>query len=168
MLFRSDEYRLGPHPGPAKRWPVPVTYTGADGHTGRVVLDRDVTTLTLPGCGAVLVNSGAGGYYRVDYDAASFDALAQHFNDLSVSDRIALVRDRLALARTGTAPVSDVMRLIAATPVDAPAPVWNGLISVLESLHELTTDRDPGRAALEARIRALVSDRKSTRLNSSH
>mgnify|MGYP003342475254 CR=1 FL=1 len=70
LELTRDEYRLGPHPGPAKRWPIPVTYTGANGHTGRVVLDRDVTALTLPGCGAALVNSGAGGYYRVEIGRA--------------------------------------------------------------------------------------------------
>ncbi len=157
VTLTQDEFRVGPNTRPKGHWPIPVTLAAIGGTTERVVLNDASTTVTVPGCAGVLVNVGAAGYYRVDYDSASFDAVLGEVNRLSVSDRLVLMADRLALARAGMAPVSDVLRLVAATPADAPAPLWRGTLSALETLDGLYADSDPGRAAYRAKARAWLA-----------
>jgi aminopeptidase N len=155
--FTQDEFRVGPNPRPKGHWPVPVTYANFSGDTGRLVISADQATVNVPGCDAVLVNVGAGGYYRVSYDAQSFKALLPHFNALSVSDRLGIVADRLALVSAGQAPIEDVLSLVAMTPSDAPAPVWRGMISALETIGNLYAEGDAGREAYHARVRQLLA-----------
>jgi aminopeptidase N len=157
LTLTPDEFRIGPNAHPKGHWPIPVTYGSVGGASARTVLDNGARDVRVAGCEGVIVNVGAGGYYRVDYDANSFAALVRQFNQLSVSDRLAITYDRLALARTGAAPAGDILTLVFLTPVDAPAPLWQGMIGVLESLDRLYADSDPGRAALRARIRTGLS-----------
>jgi len=161
LTLTPDEFRIGPNTRPKGQWPIPVTYSALKGSADRVVLDGHAHDVRVPGCEGALINVGAGGYYRVDYDAASFDALVSHFDQLSVSDRLAITYDRLALARSGAAPAGDVLRLVFATPVDAPAPLWQGMVSVLESLEGLYSVSDSGREALHARIRSALTPLKA-------
>jgi aminopeptidase N len=157
LHFTADEYRSGPNSRKKGHWPIPLTYATVGGPTQRLLLHGPTATATLPGCGPALINVGADGYYRVDYDAASFTALLAHSDALSVNDRLALTFDRLALALTGQAPVTDVMRLVAATPVEAPAPLWRGMISALQQLDQLYDESDAGIGAFRAREHALVA-----------
>lgn len=157
LTLTPDEFRVGPNDRPKGHWPIPVTYAAVGGPVQRIVLKDGATTLALPSCGAVLVNAGAGGYYRVDYDATGFAALAAHQGALGVSDRLVLLADRLALARAGQASVGDVLALIDATPADAPAPLWRGVLNAIETLDGLYADGDAGRDAWRAKVRAWLS-----------
>jgi aminopeptidase N len=60
-------------------WRVPVIAQTVGNATARTVISGGKATLTLPGCGAVLVNAGQSGYYRTLYAPQAFAALADSF-----------------------------------------------------------------------------------------
>jgi aminopeptidase N len=92
-------------------------------------------TLTLPGCGAVVVNAGQSGYYRTLYAPAEFARLAQEFARLAPIDQIGLLTDSAALGLAGLQPASDVLDLAKATPAGADPAVWAAIASQLDGIH---------------------------------
>ena len=58
-------------------------------------------TLSVPGCGPVLVNAGQTGYYRTLYSQAQFDALKGDFAKLAPIDQLGLMGDTWALGMAG-------------------------------------------------------------------
>ena len=83
---------------------------------------------------AAVVNAGGPGYYRVSYDATAFAALADRFGSLPGADQFGLLKDTLALGMAGRGPISAYMRLTAALPAEAEAPVWREQARTLAGL----------------------------------
>ena len=115
------------------RWHVPVIARTVGGEPVRAVVDGKAT-MTVPGCGPVLVNAGQTGYYRTLYAQNNFDALKDQFGKLAPIDQLGLLGDTWALGMAGNEPVSNVLALIAATPADADPQVWSEVADYLSSL----------------------------------
>ena len=80
--------------------------------------------------GAVLVDVGGAGYYRVSYDATLQKALDQHTVKLGTADRVRMLSDAWALAEAGLAPPKRAFDLIALLRANDDAALWNEAISV--------------------------------------
>jgi aminopeptidase N len=93
-------------------------------------------TITVPGCGAVVVNAGQTGYYRTLYASADFARLAQRFPSLAPIDQIGLLADSSALGLAGLQPASDVLDLVKATPSAADPAVWSRIAGLLDGIHK--------------------------------
>ncbi|EQD33967.1 Peptidase M1 membrane alanine aminopeptidase, partial [mine drainage metagenome] len=85
---------------PPQLWPVPLTYR-IGSTEGRTLLDGARTTLEAPAGTPVLLNAGRHGFYRVEYDAAGYEALARAWPDLDPVDRWGLLDDLYALLQAG-------------------------------------------------------------------
>lgn len=107
----------------ALRWHVPVIASTVGGKDVRTVVDGKAT-LSVPGCGPVLVNAGQTGYYRTLYTQPQFEALRGEFAKLAPIDQLGLMGDTWALGMAGNEPVSNVLELADATPADADPQVW--------------------------------------------
>jgi aminopeptidase N len=116
-------------------WRVPVIAQTVGGTTVRTVVEGGKATLTLPGCGAVLVNPGQSGYYRTLYAPKAFAALAARFAALPAIDQMGLLADAWALGMTGDMPASGYLDLVNTTPADAAPQVWQDIAGVLAGLH---------------------------------
>ena len=92
-------------------------------------------SITLPGCGAVIVNAGQSGYYRTLYTSAGFAQLAQRFAGLAPIDQIGLLADSSALGLAGLQPASDALDLVKATPAGADPAVWTRIAVLLDGVH---------------------------------
>jgi aminopeptidase N len=121
-----------------RRWLVPLTVRGADGSVHREVLDGRAD-LTLPGCGAVIVNGGQLGYFRTLYSPAELARFATALPSLPPIDQLGLVQDNLALAAAGYQDYGPALDLLAAVPGEANAVVaktavadWGGLYSQVQ------------------------------------
>jgi len=101
-------------------------------------------TISLPGCGAVVVNAGQSGYYRTLYAPKEFAQLAGGFAGLAPVDQIGLLSDSMALGMAGLQPASSVLDLAKATPVGAEPQVWARIAGVLSGLHA-RYQHDPAR-----------------------
>ena len=107
----------------ALRWHVPVIATTVGGKQSRTLVDGNAT-LSLPGCGPVLVNAGQTGYYRTLYAQPQFEALRGDFAKLAPIDQLGLMGDTWALGMAGKEPISNLLALADATPADADPQVW--------------------------------------------
>ena len=122
---RPDKSPLG--------WRVPVILRSGAGEPVRTLLQKSAT-VTVPGCDPVVVNAGQSGYYRTHYTPAQFGRLAGGFGALPPIDQLGVLSDSWALGRAGVQPISDVLDLARATPVDADPQVWGQLAQILGGL----------------------------------
>ena len=136
------------------RWHVPVIARTVGGKPVTTVLDGK-GTLTLPGCGPVLVNAGQAGYYRTLYSTAGFDALKNDFARLKPIDQLGLMGDTWALAMAGKEPVANVLALAQATPADADPQVWGEVAGYFDAIDNYYD----GDAARQERFRAFARGR---------
>lgn len=101
------------------RWRIPVLGQAGDGKVGRQIISGGTGTLTLPGCGPVLINAGQAGYYRTLYTPTALAALHDRFGTLAAIDQLGLLNDNFALSEAGYQPMGAALDLLAATPSDA-------------------------------------------------
>lgn len=99
------------------KWQVPVLVS-AGGAPVRSILSGKAT-VTVDGCGPLLVNSGQLGYFRTLYTPATIAGQRQGMAALQPIDQLGLVRDQLELAEAGYQPMAPALDLLAAIPRDA-------------------------------------------------
>jgi aminopeptidase N len=141
----------------ALAWQVPVIAATVGGAApARTVVSGGKATLTVPGCGPLVVNAGQSGYYRTQYPADQFARLRAAFADLAPVDQYGLQGDTWALGMADLQPVTDFLDLMAATPVDADPQVWSDDARSLLYLDEVyrpdPARRDAFRAFARARL----------------
>jgi aminopeptidase N len=138
-------------------WRVPVIAQTVGGTTVRAVVSGGKASMTLPGCGAVLVNAGQSGYYRTLYTPKSFAALAGSFATMPAIDQLGLLSDSWSLGMAGLMPASSFMDLANNAPVDASPQVWQKIAGVLAGLHDSYEGKPEQRAALDRFTRARLA-----------
>jgi aminopeptidase N len=145
----------------ALSWRVPViaqTVGGEGANTPvRTVVSGGKAGMTLPGCGAVLVNAGQSGYYRTLYAPKTFAALAERFAGLAAIDQLGLLADSWALGLAGDMPASSFLELANRAPLDASPQVWGKIADVLAGLHDSYEAKPQQQAALGRYARARLA-----------
>jgi aminopeptidase N len=127
----------------AWRVPVIIQVVGSSRQAPSLVTGGKVV-LTVPGCGAVLVNAGQTGYYRTLYAPQNFGAVAGAFAGLAPIDQLGVMSDSWSLGLAGLQPMSDYLDLAKATPPSADPQVWSNIASVFGSIYD-TYRGDPQR-----------------------
>src|SRR5512137_2629801 len=138
----------------AAMWQVPVVIH-AGGVTKRVSLGRAPEQVDFPGCIAVVANGGDTGYYRVQYDEGNMARLRAGFAALPPTERVGLVADTMALARSGRIPFADYFRLLDALRGERESAVWQQVIDNLEYLDDVFA-RSPAQASVRSYSRSLL------------
>jgi aminopeptidase N len=141
-----------------RRWRVPVTVAavGAKSAAAAVTGDAGSATLSVRGCGPIVVNPGQGGYYRTLYPRAAFTELAADFGELPPADQMGLLYDAQALGVAGLVPYSDAFDLASRAPRDADPLVFEWIARELAATDRLYTGL-PGRAAFRDYARTMLS-----------
>lgn len=117
-------------------WRVPVIAQIAGGTAqGRTLVAGGKGSVSLPGCGAVVVNAGQSGYYRTLYAPKSFAQLAAAFAGLAPIDQLGLLADSWALGMAGLQPASSFLDLAQATPPGADPQVWGRIAATFAAIH---------------------------------
>jgi len=129
-------------------WHVPVIAKTVGGATSTTLVENGAGSLTVPGCGPVLVNAGQTGYYRTLYAPAQIKALQGVFAKLDPIDQLGLAADVWALGMGGLEPASDVLDLVKVTPLDASPLLWEGIASDFNALDGYYKGNAKGQAAL--------------------
>ncbi|MGF6495989.1 aminopeptidase N [Luteibacter sp. 621] len=114
-------------------WHVPVIAKTVGGAPASTLLDGK-GTLTVAGCGPVIVNAGQTGYYRTLYAPAQTKQLQGAFAKLEPIDQLGVMGDTWAQGMVGLQPTSDVLDLIKAAPLDATPQLWDEIATDLSSL----------------------------------
>jgi aminopeptidase N len=140
-----------------RRWQVPVLARAGDGTVARQVVAGGAGTLTLPGCGPVLINAGQAGYYRTLYSPAALDALRDRFAGLAPIDQLGLLSDNFALAYAGYQPMGAALDLLAAAPKEANQKLTGEVAGRYEALYDLFDDQPAVRKQIAARAVAMLA-----------
>ena len=134
------------------KWNVPVKAQTIGGDAQRLIL-QGTGQITLPGCGAYIVNAGQTGYYRSLYPQANVKALAKDFTKLASIDQTGLLADNFALGLGGYQPIGLAMDLVDAVPATATPAVLAEVPGYLNSAYTmLESDK-----AAQARVVAYAS-----------
>ncbi|CAN5469250.1 M1 family metallopeptidase [soil metagenome] len=133
-------------------WHVPVIAQTIGGAPQRLILNG-TGTITLPGCGAYVVNAGQSGYYRSLYPAANIAALAKAFGTLPSIDQMGLLADNWQIGQAGYQPIGLSLDLIAAVPTNA-SPV---VLAEIPSYLKASRDMFEGEPANQAKAAAYAS-----------
>jgi aminopeptidase N len=132
------------------RWHVPVTAEAVGGSPVSTVVADGKASLSVPGCGPVVVNAGQSGYYRVLYAPEQFAALKGAFTKLAPIDQLGLMSDTWALGLAGQQNASDYLDLVALTPRDADPAIWGQIAGSLYQLNRYYDGDAQNRPAFQA------------------
>ncbi|MBC7664319.1 MAG: M1 family metallopeptidase, partial [Caulobacter sp.] len=134
-LVQDEFSRDVPNKKPlAWRVPVIVQIAGND-KLARTVVAGGKATISVPGCGAVIVNAGQSGYFRTLYTPAAFAPLAAAFSKLEPIDQLGVLSDSWSLGLAGLQPTSDFLDLAKNAPLSADPQVWGKIAGVFASIN---------------------------------
>ena len=130
----------------ATTWRVPVVAQTLGGARVSTVVSGGRASMTLPGCGAVLLNAGQAGYYRSLYTPGALAALSASFAQLPTIDQLGLLADSWALSQAGLQPASAWLDLADRAAPDTAPQVWSRIASVLVEIQQAyrSAARAPG------------------------
>ena len=134
-------------------WRVPVIASTVGGGEARSVVTGGAATLSVPGCGALIVNSGQTGYYRTLYTPPLLDKLTSTFARLKPIDQIGLLADNWSLGLAGYQPASEALEMVDMVPATANPQVFSRAASILNAVYRMY-DGDPQHQAMVARYAA--------------
>ena len=134
------------------RWHVPVMAQTIGGAPQRLILEGKAQ-VTLPGCGAYVINAGQTGYYRSLYPEANVRALVKGFTRLSSMDQIGLMADNFQLGLGGYQPIGLALDMVDAVPASASPAVLAEVPDYLDSAY-LMLESDK---AAQAKVAAYAS-----------
>lgn len=142
---------------PPRRWQVPVSLQLA-GHTDtrKTLVRHGQARVTLPGCGAVVVNAGQNGYFRAAYPPPAMQALSAAFGQLAAADQLGILHDSWALGLGGDIAPTDALRLIAALPAGADPQVWSAALDIASEIDRLYRSLPTEQAQWRDRMRTLL------------
>ncbi|WP_251567102.1 M1 family metallopeptidase [Erythrobacter sp. 3-20A1M] len=127
-------------------WRIPLLVSVGGGAPMRSVMDGKSASMTLNGCGTVLVNAGQLGYYRTLYPAKMLTALRTDMGKLAPIDQLGLLRDQSALSSAGYQKMGVALDLLAAVPRNANPLVAESAIGSWAGLYALLEDDDAAQA----------------------
>ncbi len=131
-LAQRRAFHLGADDG--RRWSVPIVLRGAQGSEHRLLLveDEAVAEVGAKGC---IVDAGADGFYRVDYEPALRRHLFDHAAErLSAVERFALVDDAWAAVLGDRFDGPSFLDIARGLAFETDLVVWQGLAAGLRGL----------------------------------
>lgn len=151
---RKDEVAAKP-----QQWKVPLIVSAGSGEPVRTILDGGKATVTVNGCGPIVINAGQLGYYRSLYSPKMLASLKAAMPRLQPVDQMGLIADNLALSASGYQPYAPAFDLLAAIPGNAnPVVLGNAFGDFVGAWRVL--DKDPAaQKKLYAKVAATYKPR---------
>lgn len=133
-----------------EQWEIPIVIRRGDEEVRTVFPATETTTIQMQtNCAPYIVNAGQSGYFRVLYDAANFERLRANFRTLATADQLGLLLDYWAFGRSGDAPFTNYLDLVAQVPADANPALVSDTLSSLSALVGYASGR-PSEDAVKA------------------
>lgn len=163
LTLTQDEFtrdRMG-QPS-AMRWRVPLLVANGTGAPVRSIMADAKATVTVDGCGPVVINAGQLGYYRSLYTPAMLTTLGKALPTLKPIDQLGLVADQMELSQAGYQPMAGALALLGAVPGDANPLVAAEAIGRYADLYDRFGDDKAGKAKVATRAIAQWKQRLDT------
>lgn len=150
VLRQTRAVPVGTHAPGEQTWKVPVCveYPAGSAATRQCSLlntkEAKMELSHAQGCPAWIVpNAGGTGYYRSNMDSGLLDKLMeQHFSNMPVGSRIALVGDIAALTRSGSMATSDALKLVPRLAASGERQIVQAGVSLAVDNSEILSDED--------------------------
>ena len=156
ITLTQQPFVLDGSPVPQRQWHIPVAIGTVGGKSEYTMLSGASSTVTRPGCnGQLIVDPDSVGYYRVQYDDASFNALAATATKLPDASRVKLLGDAWAMVVSERIPLSRYLSLASQFKDEPRLAVWGAMLNNLGNLYNLAQGT-PERAKLGRFIATLV------------
>jgi len=138
VTLTQEQFRLDAPATEQRLWPVPVQLGLVNGKATYTLLSGASDTVLLPGCdGTLVIDPASVGYFRVQYDRASFDALAAQAPKLPDTTRLKLLTDAWSLVQAGRLELGSYLALVSRYAAEPRLAVWVALLDQLETLDGL-------------------------------
>jgi len=142
-------------------WRTPVTVQAVGGGQAKTLVTGGKGSVTVDGCGPVVVNAGQAGYFRTQYGPERFAGIVQNFAKLPAIDQLGVMGDAWSMGLAGYQPATDFLDLAKATPADAEPQVFSqiaGVYSAIDGLYEgMPAERAAFRKLAIAKLRPLLA-----------
>ncbi len=115
IQLTQERFTIHSADAPALQWQIPLTYVTQDQPaTNGFLLREKAANLPgeLPADKTIKFNVADTGYYRVQYDATSWDLLLAQIPRLAEADRVNLLIDAWALVEAGREPLAHYLNLV--------------------------------------------------------
>ncbi|SFD48109.1 M1 family metallopeptidase [Massilia yuzhufengensis] len=138
VTLSQEQYRLDEPPSVKRLWNVPLQVGTVNGKAWYTLLSGASTTVTQASCdGALVVDPHSVGYFRVQYDPASFRALAEQAPHLPDSTRLKLLADTWSFASNGRMDLRGYLDLVRTYGNEPRVAVWDAILGNLRTLDSL-------------------------------
>ena len=155
ITLSQEQFRLD-EPATAQRlWHVPVQVGKVDGKSAYTLLTGASTTVSQSCDGVLVVDPASVGFFRVQYDQASFDALAGQVTKLPDATRLKLQADAWGMVMAERMPLAAYFKLIGKYDKENRGAVWSAILGNLGALDALAAGT-PERAQIRNFTIALV------------
>ena len=142
-------------------WRTPVTVKALGGGEAKTLVSGGKGSVTVEGCGPVVVNAGQSGYFRVNYGPERFAAIARDFAKLPSIDQLGVMSDAWSMGLAGYQPATDFLDLAKAAPASADPQVLSKVASVFSTIDGYYEGMPAERAAFRklaiAQLRPLLA-----------
>ena len=143
---------------PALQWQIPLTYLTLDqpATSGFLLREKNASLPNeFPDDKAIKFNLEDAGYYRVEYDRASWDLLVAQMGRLSEADRVNLLIDAWALVQANRTPLAHYLGLVDKVVGDDQVAVYDQIIDTFTFINRLLAG-DPARPRFQQYARAVL------------
>jgi len=118
----------------ALTWRVPVTVRAVGGGEAKTLVTGGKGSVTVDGCGPVIVNAGQSGYFRTLYGPTRFSGVVASFAGLPAIDQLGVMSDVWSMGLSGYQPATDFLDLASAAPATAEPQVLSKIASVFGAI----------------------------------
>jgi len=152
----QQRFRLGQIPTGAdeQRWATPIHVRNGGSTTTVLLEDASVKVPLVDADGAVVVNAGGHGFFRVAYDDTLRARLNAALGDMNTLERYSLVDDAWAATVAGSMSSVDLLKLLEGFVDEREHAVWQAVVIALRGLGRLIDD--DALPAFQSRVRELV------------
>jgi aminopeptidase N len=135
VTLSQEQFRLDEAPAQKRLWNVPVQVGTVNGKAYYSLLSGAATTLVQAGCeGTLVVDPASVGFFRVQYDQASFDALAGQVGKLPDTTRLKLQGDAWGMVMANRMQLDSYLKLVSKYSGEPRFAVWDALLGNLATL----------------------------------
>jgi aminopeptidase N len=148
-VFRLDEPALD-----KRLWNVPLQVGTVNGKAMYTLLSGASSTFTQPSCdGTLVVDPYSVGFFRIQYDPQSFQALAAQASRLPDPTRLKLLTDTWTMVSAGRMQLDSYLNLVGQYRNEPRLAVWASIVGNLGNLYSLAQGEPE-----QQRIRQFIID----------
>ncbi|WP_168072930.1 M1 family metallopeptidase [Caulobacter sp. SSI4214] len=161
LTFTQGEFSRDHQDKKPLAWRVPVTVKALGGGEAKTLVVGGKGSVTVAGCGPVVVNAGQAGYFRTQYGPERFGKIAANFAKLPAIDQLGLMTDSWAMGLAGYQPATDFLDISKMVPADADPLVLSRMAGTFLGIDGYYEGQPAERAAFRkfaiARLRPLLA-----------